>query len=59
MSNLPANINVVIVTFAERLSRLQLWPCQVIFRAGLLPIEGEKKLANNINQFDLILDPPD
>jgi hypothetical protein len=51
--------DVSLKTLVETFSRLQFWPRQVIFRAGLLPIEGEKRLANNINQFDLILDPPD
>ncbi|MEE4379255.1 MAG: hypothetical protein V2J55_17330 [Candidatus Competibacteraceae bacterium] len=51
--------DVPIETIVKQFTAVKLWPRNLVFRVGLLPIAGESMLSNNVAQYELVMDPPD
>ncbi|MEZ5582222.1 MAG: hypothetical protein R3F37_05035 [Candidatus Competibacteraceae bacterium] len=51
--------DVPVGTIIGQFTAVKLWPRNLIFRVGLLPIVGESALNNNVAQHELLMDPPD
>ena len=51
--------DINLASLIDRFAKVDLWPRELIFKAGLVPHRRDKDISDNISSLSITLDPPD